>query len=68
MQILETLLFERARLRCRIAVEYGRTRHIALLQPDSEAFLEIDSGKEDHGVHFRKFAIKASPSRWLFSG
>jgi hypothetical protein len=21
-----------------------------------------------HGFHFRKFAISASPSRWLFSG
>jgi hypothetical protein len=21
-----------------------------------------------HGFHFRKLAIKASPSRWLFSG
>ena len=68
MKILETLLFERARLRRWIAVEYGRTRHIALLEPDGEAFLEINSGKKDHGAHFRKFAIKASPSRWLFSG
>jgi hypothetical protein len=39
-----------------------------LLEPDGQASLEINSGKEDHGVHFRKFAIKARPSRWLFSG
>jgi len=68
VKILEPLLFECARLRCRIAVKYGRTHHVALLQPNGEAFLEIDSRKENHGVHFRKFAIKASPSRWLFSG
>jgi hypothetical protein len=29
---------------------------------------EIDRGKEDHGFHFKKFEIRASPKRWLFSG
>jgi len=25
-------------------------------------------GKENHGFHFKKFEIRASPKRWLFSG
>ena len=68
VQILEPLRLERLRLRRRIAMEHGRARHVALLQPHRLAFFEIDGGKEDHGVHFRKFAISWSPSRWLFSG
>jgi hypothetical protein len=28
----------------------------------------IDGGKKDHGFHFKKFEISASPKRWLFSG
>ena len=68
MQILEALLLESPRLRRRIAVEYCRARHVPLLKPHGEAFFEIDGRKKDHGDHFRKFAIKASPRRWLFSG
>ena len=68
VQIAEALGGERLRLRGRIAVEHGRARHVALLEPHREAFLEIDRGEQDHGVHLRKFAISFSPSRWLFSG
>jgi hypothetical protein len=32
------------------------------------AVLQIDGGEEDHGFHFKKFEINASPNRWLFSG
>jgi hypothetical protein len=32
------------------------------------AVLQIDGGKKNHGFHFRKFEISASPNRWLFSG
>ena len=32
------------------------------------AVLQVDGGKQDHGFHFRKLAISASPSFWLFSG
>ena len=68
MQIFEALLFKGARLRGRIAMKHGRARHVALLEPHGEAFLEVDGGKQNHGFHFRKLAINASPSRWLFSG
>jgi hypothetical protein len=27
-----------------------------------------DGQEEDHGFHFKKFEIRASPNRWLFSG
>jgi len=65
------------RLRRRIAVEHGGARHVALLQANREAVLQIDGGKQDHarltllvthGFHLRKLAISASPSFWLFSG
>ncbi len=68
VQIFEALALERQRLRGRIGVEHGRTRHVALLQPDAFAVLQVDGGKKDHGFHFRKFAISARPRRWLFSG
>ena len=68
VQIFEALLLEGARLRSRVAMENGRARHVALLQPNGKAFLEVDSGEQDHGCHFKKFAISARPSRWLFSG
>ena len=59
---------EGQRLRRRIAVEHRRARHVALLQPHGFAVLQIDGGEEDHGFHFKKFVISASPSFWLFSG
>ena len=68
MQIFETLGGEGARLRRRIEVEHGRTRHVALFKTHALAVLEINRGKEDHGFHFKKFEIRASPKRWLFSG
>ena len=46
----------------------GGAGHIALLEPNGQTFLEIDRRKENHGFHFKKFAISARPSRWLFSG
>ena len=49
-------------------MKHGGARHVALLEAHGEAFLQIDGGKQDHGFHFRKFAISASPSFWLFSG
>ena len=66
--MLEALRLEHLRLRRRIAMENGGARHVALLQPHGEAFLQVDGGEQDHGVHFKKFAISLSPSRWLFSG
>ncbi len=68
MQIFEALPREGLRLRRRIAVEHRRARHVALLQAHGFAVLQIDGGKQDHGFHFKKFAISASPSFWLFSG
>ena len=52
----------------RVEIEHGRACHVALLQAHALAVLEIDGGKKDHGFHFRKLAIRASPKRWLFSG
>ena len=68
MEIIETLPLERVRLRRRIAVEHRRPRHVALLQAHGLAVFQIDGGKENHGFHFKKFAISARPSFWLFSG
>ena len=45
VQILEALRLERTRLLRRIAVKHRGARHVALLQPHGEAFLEIDGGK-----------------------
>ena len=47
-QILEALRLERLRLRRRIAVEHGRARHVALLEPHADAVLEVDGGEQDH--------------------
>ena len=68
VEIFEALVLEGFRLRRRIGIEHGRARHVALLQANGLAFLEIDRGEKDHGVHFRKLAMRRSPSRWLFSG
>ena len=68
MQIFETLRGKGARLRRRIQVEHGCARHVALFKTHALAVFQIDGGEEDHGFHFRKFEIRASPKRWLFSG
>ena len=68
MQIFESLRREGARLRRGIVIEHGRARHVALLEAHALAVLQVDGGKQDHGLHFRKLAISASPKRWLFSG
>ena len=68
MQIFKTLLGEGARLRRGIEVEHGRARHVALFEAHALAVLQIDGGKKDHGFHFKKLEIRASPKRWLFSG
>ena len=68
MQIFEALRGEAARLRRRIEIEHGGARHVALFEAHALAVLQIDGGKKDHGFHFRKLEIRASPKRWLFSG
>ena len=68
MQVFEALRGEALRLRRRIEAEHGRARHVALFKTHALAVLQVDGGKQDHGFHFRKFEIKASPKRWLFSG
>jgi hypothetical protein len=62
VQIFESLLRERVRLRRRVAIEHRRARHVALLQAHGIAVLEIDGRKKDHGFHFKKFAISARPN------
>jgi len=56
------------RLRRGIGVEHGSFGHLALAEPHALPVFEIDGGKQDHGFQFRKLAISASPSFWLFSG
>src|SRR5205807_743040 len=68
VEIFEALRGEHARLHGRIVVKEGRARHVALFEPHALAVLQVDRREEDHGVHFRKFAISRKPSRWLFSG
>ena len=68
VQIFEPLGFERVRLPGRVAVKHDRARHVALLEANGDTVLEIDCREQDHGAHFRKLAMSASPSRWLFSG
>ena len=48
VQVFEALALESAGLRRRIAVEHGRARHVALLETDGEAFLQVDGGEKDH--------------------
>jgi hypothetical protein len=48
VQILEALRLKRLRLRGWIAVEYGRPRGVALLEPHHRAVLEVDGGKKNH--------------------
>ena len=62
MQIGEALLREGTRLRGRITAEDGRARHVALLQTHRLTVFHIDRRKENHGFHFKKFAISARPS------
>ncbi len=68
MQPLEALRLEGGGLRGRIVVEHGRLVHVALLQADALAVLEVDCREQDHGVQPRKLAISFRPSVWLFSG
>ena len=68
VQIGKALHLERARLRRRVAMKHGGARHVALLQPHGQALFQIDGRKQDHGFHFKKFAIRRRPRRWLFSG
>ncbi len=72
MQPFEALLLEGFRLRRRILVIDRRRVHLAELQADALAILQIDGGKEDllrhQGFQRKKFAIRARPRVWLFSG
>ena len=68
VQIFKSLRGEGARLRRGIEIEHGRARHVALFEAHALAVFQVDGGEEDHGFHFRKFEISASPKRWLFSG
>ena len=64
----EALRLEARGLRRRIVAEHRRLLHVALDEPHAAAVLEVDRRKQDQGRHFRKFAISARPSFWLFSG
>ena len=75
MQPFETLVLESLRLGGRIGVVDGRPGHVALDEAHALAVLQVYGGKRgssllawSHGFHLRKFAIRARPSVWLFSG
>ena len=63
VQVFKALRREDARLLGRVAMKDRRPRHVALLEAHGFAVFQIDGGKEDHGFHFKKFAIRARPSR-----
>src|SRR5262245_3131835 len=46
----------------------GRSSHLAALEADAAAILEVYGGEQDHGRQRRKFASSPSPKAWLFSG
>ena len=62
MQPVEPLLLKSLGLRCWIGVINRRLVHVAELQAHTLAVLEVDGGKQDHGCHLRKFAMRARPS------
>src|SRR5436190_1110924 len=68
MQIVEAGVLERRRLLGGIAIKDGGACHVALLESHTNAVLQVDGRKQNHGFHFRKFEISANPSLWLFSG
>ena len=68
VEIVEALLGEALRLRGGVGVEDSRLRHVAAHEAHAFAVLQIDGGKQDHGRHFKKLAIRARPRVWLFSG
>ena len=68
MEVFESLLGERFRLRRGVSVENGRLGHVAAQKANAFAILEVDCGKKDHGRHFRKLPISPRPRVWLFSG
>jgi hypothetical protein len=68
VEVFEPLGREQTRLLGRIAIKDRRPRHVALFETHGFAIFKIDRREEDHGFHCRKFAIKARPSFWLFSG
>src|SRR3712207_7053793 len=50
-------------LRGGIVVEDGGLIHVPLDEADTAPLLQVDGGKQDHGRHRRKFAMRRSPSR-----
>ena len=63
VEVFKALRREGARLPGRVEMEDSGARHVALFEAHGFAVFQIDRGKEDHGFHFKKFAIKARPSR-----
>src|ERR1700730_18476710 len=58
MQIFEPLRGKRLRLRQGIEAEHGRPRHVALLEADALAVLQVDGGKQNHRTISRKGAVE----------
>jgi len=50
VQVFEHLRSKTARLRRRIEIEHGRARHVALFEAHALAVLQVDGGKQDHGM------------------
>src|SRR4029079_16334260 len=70
MEMLETLRLERRRLRCGVAMKYGRARHVALFEPHGFAVLQVDGRKENHGKILSSFrtpsaARRSGIQRWI---
>src|SRR5690606_33239389 len=68
MQPLKPLVFKRTRLCGRVRIVDSGFAHFAKFETNTLAVLEVNRWKEDHGRHFKKFAMRRRPSVWLFSG
>ncbi len=70
VKMREALRAEGFALIGRVGVIDRRLFHQPELQAHAFAILQVDGGKENghQGFHFRKLAMRARPSVWLFSG
>ena len=68
MQPLEALAGKACGLGGGIVVEDDRLVHAPLDEAHAAPLLQVNRRKQDHGRHRKKFAMRARPSRWLFSG
>src|SRR4029078_13740093 len=62
MQPFESLALEKQRLHRRISVEHRCALHLALTKTHASAVFQIDSRKQDPGLHRKNLAMSSKPS------